>query len=125
MTLSEFKLNDIVIKTPQGLDVQTIIERQRVILLNGKPKERVKRVYRIATLKYSQILNSDLQKIIAETLTKSIQSGSPTVSITFMGMSGTMETMTAIFSDFSASTVSESIRNDRWSNISDITFEEV
>ena len=125
MTLSEFKLNDVVIKTPQGLDVQTIIERQRVILLNGKPKERVKRVYRIATLKYSQILNSDLQKIIAETLTKSIQSGSPTVSITFMGMSGTMETMTAIFSDFSASTVSESIRNDRWSNISDITFEEV
>lgn len=125
MTLSEFKLNDVVIKTPQGLDVQTIIERQRVILLNGKPKERVKRVYRIATLKYSQILNSDLQKIIAETLTKSIQSGSPTVSITFMGMSGTMETMMAIFSDFSASTVSESIRNDRWSNISDITFEEV
>lgn len=125
MTLSEFKLNDVVIKTPQGLDVQTIIERQRVILLNGKPKERVKRIYRIATLKYSQILNSDLQKIIAETLTKSIQSGSPTVSITFMGMSGTMEKMTAIFSDFSASTVSESIRNDRWSSISDITFEEV
>lgn len=125
MTLSEFKLNDVVIKTPQGLDVQTVIERQRVILLNGKPKERVKRVYRIATLKYSQILNADLQKIIAETLTKSIQSGSPTVSITFMGMSGTMETMTAIFSDFSASTVSESIRNDRWSSISDITFEEV
>lgn len=125
MTLSEFKLNDVNIKTPQGLDVQTIIERQRVILLNGKPKERVKRVYRIATLKYSQILNSDLQKIIAETLTKSIQSGSPTVSITFMGMSGSMETMTAIFSDFSASTVSESIRNDRWSSISDITFEEV
>lgn len=125
MTLSEFKLNDIVIKAPQGLDVQTIIERQRVILLNGKPKERVKRVYRIATLKYSQILNSDLQKIIAETLTKSIESGTPTVSITFMGMSGTMEKMTAIFSDFSASTVSESIRNDRWSSISDITFEEV
>ena len=125
MTLSEFKLNDVVIKTPQGLDVQTIVERQRVVLLSGKPKERVKRVYRIATLKYSQILNSDLQKIIAETLTKSIQSGSPTVSLTFMGMSGTMETMTAIFSDFSASTVSESIRNDRWSNISDITFEEV
>lgn len=125
MTLSEFKLNDVVIKTPQGLDVQTIIERQRVILLNGKPKERVKRIYRIATLKYSQILNSDLQKIIAETLTKSIQSGSPTVSITFMGMSGTMEKMTAIFSDFSASTVSESIRNNRWSSISDITFEEV
>ena len=125
MTLSEFKLNDVNIKTPQGLDVQTIVERQRVILLNGKPKERVKRVYRIATLKYSQILNSDLQKIIAETLTKSIESGSPTVSITFMGMSGTMETMVAIFSDFSASTVSESIRNDRWSSISDITFEEV
>ena len=125
MTLSEFKLNDVVIKTPQGLDVQTIIERQRVILLNGKPKERVKRVYRIATLKYSQILNSDLQKIIAETLTKSIESGTPTVSITFMGMSGTMEKMTAIFSDFSASTVSESIRNNRWSSISDITFEEV
>lgn len=125
MTLSEFKLNDVVIKTPQGLDVQTIIERQRVVLLSGKPKERVKRVYRIATLKYSQILNSDLQKIIAETLTKSIESGSPTVSLTFMGMSGTMETMTTIFSDFSASTVSESIRNDRWSNISDITFEEV
>ena len=125
MTLSEFKLNDIVIKTPQGLDVQTIIERQRVVLLSGKPKERVKRVYRIATLKYSQILNADLQKIIAETLTKSIESGSPTVSITFMGMSGTMETMTAIFSDFSASTVSESIRNNRWSSISDITFEEV
>lgn len=125
MTLSEFKLNDIVIKTPQGLDVQTIVERQRVVLLNGKPKERVKRVYRIATLKYSQILNADLQKIIAETLTKSIESGTPTVSITFMGMSGTMETMTAIFSDFSASTVSESIRNDRWSSISDITFEEV
>ena len=125
MTLSEFKLNDVNIKAPQGLDVQTIIERQRVVLLSGKPKERVKRVYRIATLKYSQILNSDLQKIIAETLTKSIESGSPTVSITFMGMSGTMETMTTIFSDFSASTVSESIRNDRWSNISDITFEEV
>lgn len=125
MTLSEFKLNDVVIKTPQGLDVQTVIERQRVVLLSGKPKERVKRVYRIATLKYSQILNSDLQKIIAETLTKSIQSGSPTVSITFMGMSGTMETMTAIFSDFSASTVSESIRNDRWSSISDLVFEEV
>lgn len=125
MTLSEFKLNDVVIKTPQGLDVQTVIERQRVVLLSGKPKERVKRVYRIATLKYSQILNSDLQKIIAETLTKSIESGSPTVSLTFMGMSGNMETMTAIFSDFSASTVSESIRNDRWSNISDITFEEV
>lgn len=125
MTLSEFKLNDVNIKTPQGLDVQTIIERQRVVLLSGKPKERVKRVYRIATLKYSQILNSDLQKIIAETLTKSIESGSPTVSITFMGMSGTMETMVAIFSDFSASTVSESIRNDRWSSISDITFEEV
>lgn len=124
MTLSEFKLNDVVIKTPQGLDVQTVIERQRVILLNGKPKERVKRVYRIATLKYSQILNSDLQTLIAETLTKSIQSGSPTVSITFMGMSGNMETMTAIFSDFSASTVSESIRNDRWSSISDLVFEE-
>lgn len=125
MTLSEFKLNDVVIKTPQGLDVQTIVERQRVVLLSGKPKERVKRVYRIATLKYSQVLNSDLQKIIAETLTKSIESGTPTVSLTFMGMSGTMETMTAIFSDFSASTVSESIRNDRWSSISDITFEEV
>lgn len=125
MTLSEFKLNDVVIKTPQGLDVQKAIERQRVVLLSGKPQERVKRVYRIATLKYSQILNSDLQKIIAETLTKSIESGSPTVSLTFMGMSGTMETMTTIFSDFSASTVSESIKNDRWSNISDITFEEV
>ena len=125
MTLSEFKLNDVVIKTPQGLDVQKAIERQRVVLLSGKPQERVKRVYRIATLKYSQILNSDLQKIIAETLTKSIESGSPTVSLTFMGMSGTMETMTTIFSNFSASTVSESIRNDRWSNISDITFEEV
>lgn len=125
MTLSEFKLNDVVIKTPQGLDVQTIVERQRVVLLSGKPKERVKRVYRIATLKYSQILNSDLQTLIAETLTKSIESGSPTVSLTFMGMSGTMEKMTAIFSDFSASTVSESIRNDRWSSISDITFEEV
>lgn len=125
MTLSEFKLNDVVIKTPQGLDVQTIEERQRVILLNGKPKERVKRVYRIATLKYSQILNSDLQTLIAETFTKSIESGSPTVSITFMGMSGTMETMTANFSNFSASTVSESIRNNRWSSISDITFEEV
>lgn len=125
MTLSEFKLNDVVIKTPQGLDVQKAIERQRIILLNGKPKERVKRVYRIATLKYSQILNSDLQTLIAETLTKSIESGSPNVILTFMGMSGTMETMTAIFSDFSASTVSESIRNDRWSSISDITFEEV
>lgn len=125
MTLSEFKLNDVVIKTPQGLDVQTIIERQRVVLLSGKPKERVKRVYRIATLKYSQILNSDLQTLIAETLTKSIESGSPTVSLTFMGMSGNMETMTAIFSDFSASTVSESIRNDRWSSISDLVFEEV
>ena len=44
MTLGEFTLNGVKIKAPQGLSVSKVVERQRVILLNGKPKERIKRI---------------------------------------------------------------------------------
>ena len=125
MTLSEFTLNGVKIKTPQGLSVSKIVERQRVILLNGKPKERIKRIYRTAVLSYSMIENDELQKIIAETLTKAIEENKTTVEISYLGLSGEMETMTAIFSDFTASAVAESVMNDRWSEIDDLSFEEV
>ena len=125
MTLSEFTLNGVKIKTPQGLSVSKIVERQRVILLNGKPKERIKRIYRIAVLSYSMIENEELQKIIAETLTKAIEENKTTVEISYLGLSGKMETMTAIFSDFTASAVAESVLNGRWSEIDDLSFEEV
>lgn len=125
MTLDKFTLNGVEIKTPQGLSVSKIVERQRVILLNGKPKERIKRVYRLAVLSYSMIEDEELQKIIAETLTKSINENTTTVEICYLGLSGEMETMTAIFSDITASTVSESLMNGRWSEIDDLTFEEV
>lgn len=125
MVLSEFSLNGVKIKTPQGLTISKIVERQRVVLLNGKPKERIKRVYRTAILSYSMIENEELQKIIAETLTKAINEGTTTVEIGFLGLSGEMETMTAIFSDITAALVSQSIRNDRWNSLSDLTFEEV
>lgn len=125
MVLSEFSLNGVKIKTPQGLTISKIVERQRVILLNGKPKERIKRVYRTAILSYSMIENEELQKIIAETLTKAINEGTTTVEIGFLGLSGEMETMTAIFSDITAALVSQSIRNDRWNSLSELTFEEV
>ena len=39
--------------------------------------------------------------------------------------SGEMETMTAIFSDITATAVAESIMNDTWSSIDDLVFEEV
>ena len=125
MTLSEFTLNGVKIKTPQGLSVSKVVERQRVILLNGKPKERIKRIYRVAVLSYSMIEDEELQKIIAETLTKSINGGITTVEIGFLGLSGEMETMTAIFSDITASAVAESVMNGRWSEIEELTFEEV
>lgn len=71
------------------------------------------------------IENEELQKIIAETLTKAINEGTTTVEIGFLGLSGEMETMTAIFSDITAALVSQSIRNDRWNSLSELTFEEV
>lgn len=125
MTLNEFTLNGVKIKTPQGLSVSKIVERQRVILLNGKPKERIKRIYRTAVLSYSMIENTELQKIIAQTLTKSIEENKTTVEIGYLGLSGEMETMTAIFSDITASAVAESVMNGRWSGIDSLTFEEV
>lgn len=125
MTLSEFTLNGVKIKTPQGLSVSKVVERQRVVLLNGKPKERIKRIYRVAALSYSMIEDEELQKIIAETLTKSINDGVTTVEIGFLGLSGEMETMTAIFSDITASVVADSVMNGRWSEIEELTFEEV
>ena len=125
MTLGEFTLNGVKIKAPQGLSVSKVVERQRVILLNGKPKERIKRIYRVAVLSYSMIEDEELQKIIAETLTKSINEGITTVEICFLGLSGEMETMTAIFSDITASVVAESVMNGRWSEIEELTFEEV
>lgn len=125
MVLSKFAINGVNIKTPQGLSVSKVVERQRVTLLNGKPKERIKRVYRTATLSYSMIENEELQRIIAQTLTKAINSGSTTVEIKYLGLSGEMETMRAIFSDFTASAVAESVLNDRWSEIDDLVFEEV
>lgn len=125
MTLSEFTLNGVKIKTPQGLSVSKVVERQRVILLSGKPKERIKRIYRTAVLSYSMIENEELQKIIAETLTKAIEENKTTVVIGYLGLSGEMESMTAIFSDFTASAVAESVMNGRWSEIDDLSFEEV
>lgn len=125
MNVSNFTLNGVDIKTPQGLSVSTVIERQRVILLSGKPKERIKRVYRVATLSYAMIENEKLQKIIAETLTKAISEDKTTVEIGFLGLSGEMETMTAIFSDLTATAIAESVLNNAWSEIEDLTFEEV
>lgn len=125
MTLSEFTLNGVKIKTPQSLSVSKVVERQRVILLNGKPKERIKRIYRTAVLSYSMIENEELQKIIAETLTKAIEENKTTVEIGYLGLLGEMETMTAIFSDITASAVAESVMNGRWSEIDDLSFEEV
>ena len=125
MIISDFTLNGVVIKTPQALTVTKVIERQRVILLNGKPKERIKRVYRMATLSFSMIENEYLQTIIAETLTKAINNGVVTVELGFLGLSGEMETMTAIFSDITATAVAESIMNGTWSSIDDLVFEEV
>lgn len=125
MIISDFTLNGVVIKTPQALTVTKVIERQRVILLNGKPKERIKRVYRMATLSFSMIENEYLQTIIAETLTKAINNGVVTVELGFLGLSGEMETMTAIFSDITATAVAESVMNGTWSSIDDLVFEEV
>ena len=125
MIISDFTLNGVVIKTPQALTVTKVIERQRVILLNGKPKERIKRVYRMATLSFSMIENEYLQTIIAETLTKAINNDVVTVELGFLGLSGEMETMTANFSDITATAVAESIMNDTWSSIDDLVFEEV
>lgn len=125
ISISDFTLNGVVIKTPQALSISTVIERQRVMLLNGKPKERIKRVYRVATLSFSMIENEKLQTIIAETLTKAVTDGATTVELGFLGLSGEMETMTAIFSDISATTVAESVMNNRWSEIEDLVFEEV
>lgn len=125
MVISDFSINGVVIKTPQALTVMKVPERQRVILLNGNPKERVKRIYRVATLSYSMLENEELQKIIAETLIKAIDEGSTTVELSYLGLSGEMETMKAIFSDFSATLTAESLMNDMWSSIDDIVFEEV
>ena len=125
MVLNDFMLNGVKIKTPQGLSINQVIEKQRVILLNGKPKERIKRVYRVATLSYSMIENEALQVIIAQTLTKAINENANCIEITYLGLSGEMETMTATFSDITASVVAESLLNDRWSEIDDLIFEEV
>lgn len=125
MVLNDFMLNGVKIKTPQGLSINQVIEKQRVILLNGKPKERIKRVYRVATLSYSMIENEALQVIIAQTLTKAINENANSVEITYLGLSGEMETMTATFSDINASVVAESLLNGRWSEIDDLIFEEV
>ena len=125
MTLSEFTLNGVKIKTPQGLSVSKNIDKQMVLLLNGHPKERIKRIYRTAVLNYSMIENDELQKIIAETLTKSINEGITTVDIGYLGLSGEMETMTARFGGITASAVAESVMNGRWSEIDDLSFEEV
>ena len=125
MLLNDFMLNGVKIKTPQGLSIEQVIEKQRVILLNGKPKERIKRVYRVATLSYSMIENEALQVIIAQTLTKAINENANSVEITYLGLSGEMETMTATFSDINASVVAESLLNGRWSEIDDLIFEEV
>lgn len=125
MIISDFSINGVVIKTPQALNVKKVPDRQRVILLNGQPKERVKRTYRVATLSYSMLENEELQKIIAETLIKAIDEGSTTVELSYLGLSGEMETMKAIFSDFSATLTAESLMNDMWSSIDDIVFEEV
>lgn len=125
ISISDFTLNGVVIKTPQALTVENHIEFQEVVLLNGKKKKRVKRAYRIATLSFSMLENKELQKIIAETLTKALTESTTTVDICFLGLSGEMETMTAIFSDISATTVAESVMNNRWSEIEDLVFEEV
>jgi hypothetical protein len=125
MVISNFSINGVVIKTPHALRVSKVVERQRVILLNGKPKERIKRIYRTAVLSYSMIENEELQNIIAQTLTKAITDGSTTVEIAYLGLSGEMESMTAIFSDLSATAVAESVMNGMWSMIDDLIFEEV
>jgi hypothetical protein len=125
MVISNFSINGVVIKTPHALRVSKVVERQRVILLNGKPKERIKRIYRTAVLSYSMIENEELQNIIAQTLTKAITDGSTTVEIAYLGLSGEMESMTAIFSDLSATAVAESVMNGMWSTIDDLIFEEV
>lgn len=125
MVISNFSINGVSIKTPHALRVSKVVERQRVILLNGKPKERIKRVYRTAVLSYSMIENEELQNIIAQTLTKAITDGSTTVEIAYLGLSGEMESMTAIFSDLSATAVAESVMNGMWSTIDDLIFEEV
>lgn len=125
MTISNFKLNGVNIKTPQALEVSKIIERQRVTLLNGKPKERIKRVYRRAVLGFSMIEDAEVQKIIEQTLTYAIENDTTTISLTFMGLSGEMETMNCIFSDITASAVAESVMNGRWAELDDLEFEEV
>lgn len=125
MVISNFSINGVVIKTPHALKVSKVVKRQRVILLNGKPKERIKRIYRTAVLSYSMIENEELQNIIAQTLTKAITDGSTTVEIAYLGLSGEMESMTAIFSDLSATAVAESVMNGMWSTIDDLIFEEV
>lgn len=125
MTISNFKLNGVNIKTPQALEVSKIIERQRVILLNGKPKERIKRVYRKAVLKYSMIKDVDLQTIITQTLTYAITNDTTTVSLTYLDLSGAMVTMNCIFSDITASAVAESVMTGRWAELDEIEFEEV
>ena len=125
MKIGTFTLNGVTIKTPQQLVVQQKVERQRVILLNGKPKERIKRVYRVATLSFRRIKNEDVQVIIQETLKKAINENKTTVELQFVGLSGEMETMTAIFSDITGTLIAESVMNDRWEGIDDIVFEEV
>ena len=69
--------------------------------------------------------NKELQKIIAETLTKALTESTTTVDICFLGLSGEMETMTANFGGISATAVAESVMNNRWSEIEDLVFEEV
>lgn len=125
MNLQAFEINGVEIKTPNALSVITITEKQTVKLLNGRPKSRIKRIYRVATLSYSMLEQEKATAILNETLQKSILNGKTEVTIKYMDEYGTMQTMTAEWSNFGFRAVSESIMNNRWAEIDDIVFTEV
>lgn len=125
MNLSRFELNGVEIKTPQALSVITRIEKQTVKLLNGKPKTRIKRIYRVATLTYSMLERDKATVILNQTIKKSVENGETEVTLKYMDEYGIMQTMTAQFSDFGFRSIAESVMNDRWSEIDEIVFEEV
>lgn len=125
MNIQAFEINGVTIKTPQALSVITRIEKQRITLLNGKPKSRVKRIYRVATLSYSMLENTEATILLNQTIEKAVDTGDLEVTLKYMDEYGTMQTMTAQYSDFGFRAVAESVMNSRWSEIDDIILEEV
>ena len=125
MNLQGFEINGVLIKTPQALSVVTRIEKQTVKLLSGKPKSRIKRIYRVVTLHYSMLEQDDATVILNNTIKKAVDDGSLEVTLKFMDEYGTMQTMAARFSDFGFRAIAESVMNNRWAEIDELVFEEV